>query len=222
MIYFEQTITLTAADDNGISTTQTPSGAGNLTITGALAAAGVATLDIARRVAVYSASDISTRTFTIYGTDRNGIEMNETITGPNNSTVYTSYDFKTVTRVAISGSAAGAIIVGTNEVASTAWIPLNVNMTQEKVALFVTLSAAASLTYTVEDTPVEVNKTPFNNNEVYSNVSSLEVFPHPTAAFVTASTKQQGSYDFPIIATSVTLNSFTSGTLTFRVIQNGN
>ena len=62
MIYFEQTITLTAADDNGISTSQTPSGAGNLTITGALAAAGVATLDIARRVAVYSGSNISTRT----------------------------------------------------------------------------------------------------------------------------------------------------------------
>lgn len=214
MIYTQKTITMDAADDNGISTAQTPGAAGDLTITGALATGGVATLDIPRRVAIYSASNISNRTFTVYGTDRDGQTISEgSITGPNNSTVYTAYDFKTVTRIAISGAAAGALIAGTNGVASTAWIPTNVNYSEFQCSLAVVLTAGASLSYTVQHT--------FQDTQVSTNIAAIYVFPHDDSDLVAATASADGNYAFPPKATRLTLVSFTSGTAQFTVIQPG-
>lgn len=100
------------ADADGISTSQTPGAAGNLTITGALATTGVATLGYNRKVTITSAGNDSGRTFTITGTDEFGNAQTEDITGPNITTVTGTKDFLTVTQVAIDAASAGAITVG--------------------------------------------------------------------------------------------------------------
>lgn len=108
-----------AATSNGISTAQSPGAAGNLTITGSLASGGTASLTNARRVQISSSGTESNKTFTVYGTDRYGRSQSEAITGPVSGTpVWTTKDFLTVTRVAISAASAGSITVGTNGIGS--------------------------------------------------------------------------------------------------------
>ena len=61
-----------ALDADGISTAATLSGAGNLTIGGALASGGSCTFNAGRIVTILSAGDDSGDTFTVTGTDVNG------------------------------------------------------------------------------------------------------------------------------------------------------
>lgn len=106
-------------DADGISVSQTPSGAGNLTITGALASGGVATLGYGRKVTITSVGNDSSKTFTITGTDHIGNAQTESITGPNATTTTGTKNFVTVTQVAINGAAAGAVTVGAAAVSGT-------------------------------------------------------------------------------------------------------
>lgn len=144
-------LALAAAADNNISTSQTPGAAGNLTITGALASGGVATLDVPRRVLVTVAADEHTKTITIYGTDRNGNAITSSPTLPSAAgVVYTDEDFKTVTRVAISAATTGALKVGTTTVGSSRW--LNVNYNTSTVGLGIRVKVTGVVTYRVEKT----------------------------------------------------------------------
>jgi hypothetical protein len=112
------------ADPNGICLSQTPTEAGDLTIAGALATSGVATLSPPGHISITSASNESGDTFTITGTDRYDAALTETITGPNATTTTGNYNFKTVTQVATDGAATGAITVGSANELDTAWIPV--------------------------------------------------------------------------------------------------
>ena len=105
---------LAAADPNGICTTQTPGGAGDLTINGALATAGVATLVPARNVTITSGGASETgKTFTVTGTATDGTAVTEAIAGPGvSATVSTTALFKTVTQVAVDGATSGSVTVG--------------------------------------------------------------------------------------------------------------
>ena len=111
-------------DRNGISLAQQTAGAANLTITGALASGGVATLDVPRNITVYSAGNISTVVFTITGKDQYGDTIVETITGVNNSTVEGDKAFKTVSQIAASGAVGTDVEVGSGD---TFGIPYRVN-----------------------------------------------------------------------------------------------
>lgn len=111
-VYDNTSVGIGAADADGISTSQTPGAAGNLTITGALASGGVATLGYGRKVTITSAGNDSGRTFTVTGTDENGNAQTESITGPNIGTSTGTKNFLTVTQIAIDAAAAGAITAG--------------------------------------------------------------------------------------------------------------
>ncbi len=121
-------VTLAAAVANSVALSQTPSGAGNLTINGSLASGGVATLDAARRVIVTSAGNDSGRTFTITGTDRSGQALVEAITGAAIGAASSTQDFATVTQIAADAATAGAVTAGTSAVGSGPWVPLDVNV----------------------------------------------------------------------------------------------
>ena len=115
-----------AADPDGICLSQTPGGASNLTINGALTSGGEATLSstgvVARNVSVTSGGSSETgKKFTITGTDSAGNAVSEEISGPGSSaTVYTSKAFTIVTQVAVDGATSGAVTVGSGTtVAST-------------------------------------------------------------------------------------------------------
>jgi hypothetical protein len=103
-----------AADADGVANSQTPSGAGNLTINGAKASGGVATFGAARQVTITSAGNDSGRTFTVTGTDANGDSVSEAVTGANADVATSSKHFKTVTQIAVDDATAGAVTAGMN------------------------------------------------------------------------------------------------------------
>lgn len=218
-----KTISITGAalDADGISTSQTPGAAGNLTITGAFASGGVATLTPPQRVSVTSTGDISNRTFTITGTDRYGNAQTATITGPNNATVNTNQDFKTVTQVAISGSAAAAVTVGTNGILSSAWYPGDYKH-GTAVLIDISLTTGAVLNYTIESTPTNLNDTALTADARLIQAQNAIVFSSTDTAVVAATTAQQTNFINALPGMRITLNSWTSGTATMHIITANN
>jgi len=79
---------------------------------------GTCALDTARRVLITSAGNDSGITFTIAGTDVNGLPISEVVTGPNATTAQSALDYATVTSIKPSAAVATTVIVGTNGVAS--------------------------------------------------------------------------------------------------------
>ncbi len=144
------TLTLATPDDNGISVSQKPGAAGNLTITGALASGGVATMDVARHVIITSDGNDAVNTFIVTGTDRKGETLSETISGPNATVKAGVKNFLTVTQVSIDNPAVGNIIVGTNDAAETQPVPLD--SYQDLLRYQLSLSSGASFKMGVEYT----------------------------------------------------------------------
>jgi hypothetical protein len=106
-------------DRDGICLSQTRTGAGDLTIAGAFATGGVATLDAGvnsygRCVGLYSAGDLSLISTTLYGYDAYGSPLVETIcTGPNNTTVSSVKAFSKIVRASVSATLGTAMEIGT-------------------------------------------------------------------------------------------------------------
>ncbi len=99
-------------DRDGISKASTPAAVGALTLDGALAVGGIATLSGQRKILIYSDGDDSGVTFAVVGQNSSGVAVTEIITGPNTTTVYSSNEYKTVTSVTISTAGTGNIEVG--------------------------------------------------------------------------------------------------------------
>lgn len=104
------------ASANSICTSQTPSGAGALTLDGSTVSGGVANLGSMAYVYITSAGNDSGRTFSVsgYGYNASGgpYAISETITGANASTVSSTKKYQAITSITISGAAAGALTVG--------------------------------------------------------------------------------------------------------------
>ena len=158
---------IAAASANNICASQTPTS--SLTINGALASGGVATLDVQRRVLITTAADESAKTFTVTGTNWAGNTISQTITGPNATTGATTISFKTVTSITISAAAAGAVTVGTNGVADSPWVRFD-DFAPNYVSAACTVTGTANWTIqiTLDDpndpaTPVEAGSMTFQN-----------------------------------------------------------
>jgi hypothetical protein len=80
------------------------------------------------------------------------------------------------------------------------------------VGLGCDVSAGGNLTYTVEHTFDDVFAKTFNP-------STATWFPHAT--LVAKTTDADGNYAFPVVATRISVTSYTSGSVTFNVIQSG-
>lgn len=198
---------LASASANAIALSQTPS-AGALTLNGALASGGVATLDTARRVLFTFAADETGHNFVVTGTDWQGVVISETVAGTTAGTVYTAQDYKTVTSITISANATGALTVGTNGVASTPPVVLDVYARS-------TIALQATVTGTVNYTVQQTLDSPWNiepENWTWVN--------HPDTNLVAATSTQQGNYAYPPSMTRITLNSG-SGSVVFTVNQPG-
>lgn len=99
-------------DRDGIITSTTPAAAGSITLTGALVTSGVATLPSQRKILIYSTGNDSGAIFGITGLDANGVAVTESITGPNTTTVYSTYEYKSISSVTTDSVGVGAIQVG--------------------------------------------------------------------------------------------------------------
>jgi len=199
---------LTALDRNGICEAQQLGAAGNLTINGAYATDGVATLETQRIVGIYSAGNLSGITFTVYGTNSNGITISEAVTGPNNATVSTTQNFLTVTRVAASAAVGSDVEVGTTGVGATAPIVLDQYISPFNVAL------GAVVTGTVNFTVQYTNGNVFPSNT--SDLNNLVWIDTISAGSVNA----VGTLVSPVAAVRLQINSG-QGTVNMTVRQAG-
>ena len=134
-------------DRNGIMTASTPSGAGSLTLNGALVTNGIATLSGQRKILIYSDGNESGIIFGITGQNSLGVGVTENINGPNVGTVYSTNTFKTISSITVNGAGAGNIEIG--QVGDPIGIELDagtVQWTYIAGALSTTLSIVTALT----------------------------------------------------------------------------
>lgn len=200
---------LAAASANNIALSQTPSAA--FTLSGSTA--GV--LDTARRVLFTQAASESGKTFTLVGTDVNGSVQTEVLTAAASATtVQSALDFKTVTAASISSAAAGAITIGTNQVASSRWVRLD-EFASPQATLQVTVSGVVN--YTVEQTMQNPNSP---TNPVLPYLVTWLDGPDPNTVGQTISIGS--SFTNSPLWARVTLNSETgTGSLSAVIAQSG-
>lgn len=205
-------LTTGAAVGNAVCAAQQPLGAGALTINGANATAGVATFPAAYAVSVTSNGNDSTRTFTITGTDAAGNTISQTITGPNNTTVFTTLAFKTVTQVTISAASVGtSITVGFGSFAVTEPLPLDIHGRPDISLQVVVDTFLGTPTWTIQQTLDD----PFT-----SAPGTMTWFDHPDTNLVSQTVNRQGNYAYVPAAVRLKINA-TAGAATLTIIQSG-
>ena len=102
---------VTTTDTDGLVDAETLNSAGNFTIDGGQSS--LASNALNSFITIASSNNLSSVTFTITGTDIDGVSQTEALTGPTaNGSVTGTKIFKTVTRIA-SGAAAAGVNVGT-------------------------------------------------------------------------------------------------------------
>jgi len=201
-------------DADGVCQSQTAGGAGNATINGALATGGVATFTAAQSVSIYSGSNLSGLTFTVYGTDRNGVSRTAAVTGPNNSTVNSTQNFKTVTRVAVSGSTSGnSFTVGVNGAGVSPTFPMDVMLNPFQVGFGINRFSGTSATATVEYTFDNPLASDFNE-------TTAIWYDHPDVAAETAAIS--GNFDKPVAGIRLSMDSAAAApSCMIEIIQSG-
>lgn len=176
---------LAAAVSNGLATAQALLAAGNLTLNGSLVSGGVGTLDsggASRRVVIGSAADDSALTWTVYGTDRYDNTQSESFAGATaGNSVYSTYDYKTVTRIHGSAATAGNVTAGTNAIGSTQWFIREwMSMGTLGVLLYVAAgkTVTASFEVTLDDPNAIQDLTPYQASpEPQSAIPPVAVSP---------------------------------------------
>jgi len=103
-----------ALDANGISVAASVGNNAALTIGGALADGGSVINASARQVTILSAGNDSSKSFNIVGTDVNGADKIENLTGANAGTATSSGYFKTIASITAVGNPAGNVSAGIN------------------------------------------------------------------------------------------------------------
>jgi len=197
-----------AADRDGVCAAQQEAGAGNLDIDGALASAGVATLDVARHVSIYCAGNMSAVTFTLTGTDRYGTVITEDVTGPNATTVTSAKNFKTITQVAVDGAVGTNVEVGSADEAETKWVP--VGRYAGKVGINVVLNSTADFTYALQSTGDDLQEAGFQENDATAFVD---------ASITAETTSQAGSVDVPVSGLRLAITAYVAGGLELLLNQ---
>jgi hypothetical protein len=203
---------LATASVNAICLSQTPT-TGALTINGALASGGVATLDTPRRVLITTTGNESAKTFVITGTSLTNQVISESITGPNAGSAQSVLDYKTVTSITISANAAAALTVGTNGVASSGWVRFDDFAPSD---ISIQCSVSGTVNYTVQQTLDDPNSP---TNPV--NLALVNWFSSPDSNLIAATGNIQSNYAFMPTYARILLNSGT-GSVTGTFIQSGN
>jgi hypothetical protein len=177
----------TTPSATNIRTATSIAGAGAVTLNGSLVSGGVATLDQPRRVLFTSAGNDSGITFTIVGTDWNNQYATEVLTGANAGTVYTVYDYKTVTSVVASGASAGNVSIGTNGIASSR--PVFIDLyADSSIYIQTDTGGSSAITYSIQlsgDNPSDPS-----NPVPYTSVRWIN---SGTAALVNATSSQNAN-----------------------------
>lgn len=208
---------LAAANAALIVASNTPAAAGNLTLVGA----ATVTLDTPRQVLVTYGNETVARSVTIYGTNADGNAISQALTVPSGGagTVATYDSFASVTRVAVSAAFTTNMSVGTNTIASSRWIPIDLGRNPISIALGFIVSGTVN--YTLEETYDDPNA--ISGNIISGSTNPQSHIPAvPFADLVTTgkTATGQGNITVPFFAYRLTLNSG-SGSVTMQGIQAG-
>lgn len=198
-------VTATALDADGIAVAQAVAGPGDLNLNGTVGTGAICGAGIGQIVTVTSAGDDTGITFTIYGTNPTGNAISQTITGVSAGAASTTIPFRSVSRVAASGAAAGNVEVGFTAVGYSRWTCLNRELMDFLVGIGVAVSGTVD--YDMEVTYDD------------PNVTAVPTVFVPTA-LDGKTAAAEGSIAVPVFATRLKLNSG-SGTATATVIQGG-
>ena len=137
-----------AANVQSVAAPQAVSAATTLTLT-----ASPVTFAYGSQIVITSNADYTTVTFTIVGTDANGVACTETITGPNNTGKNLVNYFKTISSITTdSGVGGGAIEVGTTGSTSSRWMSLD-SWASPVTAVQIDISSATVTVQTTLDNP---------------------------------------------------------------------
>jgi len=170
----------TAGDGDGICTSQ--SVAGQLTINGADSEEknGLPRVNYGisqpRRVSIASSNNNSSLTFTIKGKDGSGLPVTESLTGPNNASVYTTNLFSVVNMVYSSGTT-NAVTVGDNGgYVNFGSLSRQINITSDGNSSAITFTVAGLDVYGVEQTEdiTGPSSGTTNGTKFFSFVSSVK------------------------------------------------
>lgn len=198
------TFTLAAASANGYANDVAYSG-GGYALTATTAGDGCAHPVV---ILGNAATNHSAKTFTLVGTDANGVAQTETMAGPNGAVTVTSAKrYKTLTAVTVSATTgADTFDIGWTALASTPWVPLDTMQSHFAVGVGVAL-VSGSANYDLEHTYDEVDTTTptqvaYNNATMAAKTASFDV-----------------GLTYPVKAVRLDINSHTNGVLRFTVLQ---
>lgn len=205
---------LAAASANNIALSQTVTGAANVVLNGALVSGGVATLDKPRQILITNVGNDSGITFTVVGTDRYGASLSQTVTGTSGSSVATTVDYATVTRITTSGSTSvSGITVGTNSVSGSDWVRFD-DFAPSNISI--QCNVTGTVNYTIQSTLDDPNSA--TNPVSIVNVTWVN---SSDSNVVSATATKQSNYLFAPIFARVLLNSGT-GSVATTFVQDSN
>jgi hypothetical protein len=170
------TITPDDVDADGIAETQSPSDGVALSLDGAVQTAG---LDLARKIEISSASNISAIDFTIVGLDADGNAATEVLTGPNATTVTSTLYYSVITSITPDGTSGSSLTVGTSD--EIAYRSICLDYLSDEAAL-VDVDVTGTANYTVQECFQRINQGETAN---YKNTTSLSSKTTDTHAFIT-------------------------------------
>jgi hypothetical protein len=103
----------TSADNDSVAASQTPSGAGDLTLAGTASSFAPSGVGLFVTITGDGGTNLTGVTFTITGTNALGITATEDLNGPNGAaTVTSTLKYNTVTQIAVSGGTTTAVRAG--------------------------------------------------------------------------------------------------------------
>ena len=157
-----------------------------------------------------AATDHSAKTFTITGTDADGIAQTEGIAGPNGvATVSSTKYFKTVSSITVSSTTgADTFNLGWTAVAVSFTFPINWRQHNFGVSLGLVITGTISVTVQHCFEPIHESTVP----------AGLTWWSHAT--LVNATATADSNYAFPVTATRLRINSVTAtATVTQHIVQ---
>lgn len=208
------TVPVLTEDPNGICVDQTTSGAGDLTLNGALVSAvtGVATAAAAQIVSIEGTGTNAGVTFTVAGTDADGKTISDAITGPNNATVTSALYFATVTGVAVDGAVDGNIEIGWLAADGMATKTIPVDYMDDSIGLAFNLTAGtmtASAQYSSDDPFDHTRATTFQQEAYWVEVTNMSgvtadaatsvLFPIRAVRFIQSTGSTTGENTFTLL-----------------------
>lgn len=156
-----------------------------------------------RSVSLTSSQNLSSVLFTVVGFDPVRTLITQSITGPNNSTVYTTTGYTVVSSITPNATFTSGISAGMGTSGTTNWFVASTYVPDFNIGIGVYVSG--SLVYTVQHTFDDI----FN-----TSLGSLRVFNNENSAVVNATTSQDTNYAFGIAASRVAITGTGGGGLT--------